>query len=289
MARRRDPLKGGLPKWLNAALIVGTMTAVAVMELGRPLRKEKDDKLTRNARNATFAVLAAATVGLAEKPVVAPLALRVQERRLGAVKLLGLPAWAEVALSVMLLDYTLFIWHVLTHKIPLLWRFHKPHHVDLDLDASTALRFHFGELLLSVPWRAAQVRLIGVSPLALALWQTLTLVEILFHHSNVRLPHRLERRICRFIVTPRMHGIHHSVVRGETDSNWSTIFSWPDFLHGTIRLNVLQDSVRIGVAGFQDPKQLTLGKVLAMPFIRQVEVEGPKREPLPVPPTVLAV
>ncbi|WP_224985015.1 sterol desaturase family protein [Geomonas agri] len=289
MSCRRDRLRGELPGWLNAALIVGTVAVVAAMEMRRPLRKERDDKLRRNTRNATFAVVAAATVGLAEKPVVGPLALRVHSKRLGLLKLLGLPAWAEVALSVLLLDYTLFIWHVLTHKVPLLWRFHRPHHVDRDLDASTALRFHFGELLLSVPWRAAQIRLIGVSPFALALWQTLTLVEILFHHSNLRLPHRVERRLCRVIVTPRMHGIHHSVVKEETDSNWSTIFSWPDYLHGTIRLNVLQDSIDIGVAGYQDPEQLTLGRVLAMPFTPQEEAQAPKREPLPVPPTVLAV
>ncbi|MBJ6801675.1 sterol desaturase family protein [Geomonas propionica] len=289
MSGRRDRLKGELPKWLNGMLIFGTVAVVTAMELRRPLRKDRDDKLRRNARNAAFSVLAAATVGLAEKPVVGPLALRVQSKRLGLLKLLGLPAWAEVVLSVLLLDYTLFVWHVLTHKVPLLWRFHRPHHVDLDLDASTALRFHFGELLLSVPWRAAQVRLIGVSPFALALWQTLTLMEILFHHSNLRLPHRVERRLCRVIVTPRMHGIHHSVVREERDSNWSTIFAWPDYLHGTIRLNVLQDSVDIGVAGCQDPQQLTFSRVLAMPFTPQTEVEGPKREPLPVPTTVLAV
>ncbi|MBU5615073.1 sterol desaturase family protein [Geomonas azotofigens] len=289
MAGRRDPLRGELPKWLNAALIFGTFAAVAARELSRPLRRGKEDKLRRDARNAAFAVLAAATVAVAEKPVVGPLALRVQAKRLGLLKLLCLPAWAEVALSVLLLDYTLFIWHVLTHKVPLLWRFHRPHHVDLDLDASTALRFHFGELVLSVPWRAAQVRLIGVSPLGLALWQTLTLMAIMFHHSNQRLPYRVERRLCRVIVTPRMHGIHHSVVKEETDSNWSTIFSWPDYLHGTIRLNVLQDSVDIGVAGYQDPRQLTLGRVLAMPFSPQEEGPGPKREPLPVPPTVLAV
>ncbi|WP_129128443.1 sterol desaturase family protein [Geomonas oryzae] len=289
MARTVDPMRRELPRWLNALLIVGTVATVAVMELRRPLRKEREDKLRRNGRNAAFALIAATTVGLAEKPAVVPLAHHVQKNRLGAVKLLGLPRFAEVALSVLLLDYTLFIWHVLTHKIPLLWRFHKPHHVDLDLDASTALRFHFGELLLSVPWRAAQVRLIGVSPFALAMWQTLTLMAILFHHSNVRLPHRVERRLCRLIVTPRMHGIHHSVVRWETDSNWSTIFSWPDHLHRTLKLNVLQDSVTIGVAGFQDPAQLTLAKTLGMPFVRQVEVEGPKREALPLPPTVLAV
>jgi sterol desaturase/sphingolipid hydroxylase (fatty acid hydroxylase superfamily) len=288
MAGRSDLRKSELPRWLNTALIFGTMAAVVVMELRRPLRKEREDKVVRNARNATFALLSAVTVGLAEKPVVAPLALAVHKKNLGLLKLFRLPVWADLLLSVLLLDYTLYVWHYLTHKVPFLWRFHRPHHVDRDLDASTALRFHFGELMLSVPWRAAQVRLIGVSPFGLALWQTLTLMEILFHHSNLRLPLALERRLCRFIVTPRMHGIHHSVVQGETDSNWGTICSWPDYLHGTVRLNVLQDSVDIGVIGYQDPEQLTFGKVMAMPFQPEIKAVAPQRRPLPVPRTVLA-
>lgn len=287
-SRRSDPLTRELPKWLNAVLVFGTLAAVVVMELKRPLRKEREDKLTRNARNAAFSLMAAATVGLAEKPIAGPLALAVQKNRWGGLKLLRLPAWAEVILAVMLLDYTLYIWHVLTHKVPFLWRFHRPHHVDLDLDASTALRFHFGELLLSVPWRAAQVRLIGVSPFALSLWQTVTLMEIMFHHSNVRLPLDMESRLCRLIVTPRMHGIHHSVVREETDSNWSTIFAWPDYLHGTIRLNVPQQAIDIGVAGYQDRAVLTLGKVLEMPFVPEIPAEAPKREPLAIPRSALA-
>jgi sterol desaturase/sphingolipid hydroxylase (fatty acid hydroxylase superfamily) len=232
--------------------------------------------------------MAAATVALAEKPVTAPLALSVQRNKLGLLKLVRLPMVLELLLSVALLDYTLYIWHYLTHKVPFLWRFHRPHHVDRDLDASTSLRFHFGELMLSVPWRAAQVRLIGVSPLGLALWQTLTLMEIIFHHSNLRLPFAWERRLCRLVVTPRMHGIHHSVVRGETDSNWGTIFSWPDHLHGTVRLNVLQDSIDIGVVGYQDPAQLTLGKVLSMPFQPEIKAIAPEGRLLPVPRTALA-
>jgi sterol desaturase/sphingolipid hydroxylase (fatty acid hydroxylase superfamily) len=112
----------------------------------------------------------------------------------------------------------------------------------------------------------AQVALLGISPRALSLWQTLTLVEILFHHSNIRLPIALERRLCRLIVTPRMHGIHHSIVEQETDSNWSTIFTWPDYLHRTLRLNIPQEHVTIGVAAFRDPAELTLGKLLKMAF-----------------------
>jgi sterol desaturase/sphingolipid hydroxylase (fatty acid hydroxylase superfamily) len=288
MSKRGDPLCRELPRWLNALLVFGTLATVVLLEIKRPLRRARQDKVVRDARNFTVALLAATTVSLAEKPVVGPLSLAVQRNRWGLLKLARLPVPLELLLSLVLLDYTLFVWHYLTHKVPLLWRFHLPHHVDLDMDASTALRFHFGELLLSVPWRAAQIRLLGISPLALALWQTLTLMEILFHHSNLRLPLGLERRLCRIIVTPRMHGIHHSTVRRETDSNWSTILSWPDYLHGTLRLNVPQDAITIGVASYQDPAQLGLGRVLALPFTAQRPVRQPSREPSSLPVTTLA-
>lgn len=288
MARKAKVMTRELPRWLNATLIVGTLAAVVFLELKRPLRKSRQSKLERDSRNAAVSLMAAATVALAEKPVTAPLALAVHRNRWGLLKMARLPLALDLLLSVVLLDYTLYAWHYLTHKIPFLWRFHQAHHVDLDLDASTALRFHAGELLLSVPWRAAQVALLGISPLALALWQTLTLMEIMFHHSNLRLPLEFERRLCRIIVTPRMHGIHHSTLRDETDSNWSTIFSWPDYLHGTIRLNVPQDAITIGVAPYQDPAELTLGKVLELPFTPERPWTESEREPLSTPRTTLA-
>ena len=108
------------------------------------------------------------------------------------------------------MDYTLYVWHILTHRVPLLWRFHAVHHVDLDLDASTALRFHFGELAVSVPYRAAQIALLGVDAEALSYWQMFLSLSVLFHHSNVRLPREFESVLSWFVVTPRMHGIHHS-------------------------------------------------------------------------------
>jgi sterol desaturase/sphingolipid hydroxylase (fatty acid hydroxylase superfamily) len=288
MARKRDRMTRELPRWLNALLVFGTAATVVLLESRRPLRRMTQEKLPRDLRNAAVSVLAAATVALAEKPVVAPLALAVHRKRLGLLKLVRLPAALEILLSIVLLDYTLYFWHYLTHKIPLLWRFHKAHHVDLDMDASTALRFHFGELLLSVPWRAAQVRLLGISPLGLALWQTVTLMEIMFHHCNLRLPFPLERRLCRVIVTPRMHGIHHSVVDVETDSNWSTIFSFPDYLHGTLRLNVPQQMITIGVASCQSPEQVTLPRILELPFLPQREEIATRREPISIPQTTLA-
>lgn len=206
---------------------------------------------------------------------------------------MSLPIWLETALAVLLLDYSLYAWHVLTHKVPFLWRFHVVHHIDLDLDASTALRFHFGELILSVPWRAAQIVLIGVSPLSLSVWQTALHISILFHHSNVRLPNEFERRLNRLIVTPRMHGIHHSTVHEETDSNWSSGLTIWDRLHGTLRLNVPRNEITIGVAEYGERRDVEFLKLLAMPFTlqkpswRSVGNDAPSREILSGPAGVL--
>jgi len=284
-----------LPSWLNGLLIIGTVAAVVYSELKRPLREPRQDKLRRDLRNAALSLTTAATISLTEKPLTGPLSQAVVRNRWGLLKMRRLPVGLELFLSVALLDYTLYLWHYLTHKVPFLWRFHQVHHVDLDLDASTALRFHALEMAFSVPWRAAQVLLFGISPKGLSLWQTLTLMEILFHHSNIRLPAGFEHRLCRLIVTPRMHGIHHSIVREETDSNWSTIFSWPDYVHGTLRLNVPQEKITIGVPAYQNPDELTFGSLMKMPFTAKrpswklVENGKPERkEPLPLPRTTLA-
>jgi sterol desaturase/sphingolipid hydroxylase (fatty acid hydroxylase superfamily) len=143
------------------------------------------------------------------------------------------------------------------------------HHVDRDLDASTALRFHAGELALSIPWRAMQIAAIGVPPTALRLWQNLVLISILFHHSNVELPIAVERLVARFVVTPRLHGIHHSSVPEEMDSNWSSGLTVWDCLHGTLRVDVPQQAITIGVAAYPALADVTLGNSFALPFIAQ--------------------
>jgi sterol desaturase/sphingolipid hydroxylase (fatty acid hydroxylase superfamily) len=241
-----------------------------------------------------MAAMSAAAISVFEKPIVRRLGQTVHRRGWGLVKLFRLPVWAEVGLAVVLLDYTLYVWHVLTHKAAFLARFHRVHHADLDMDASTAVRFHFGEMILSVPWRAAQVLAIGAAPLSLSVWQTMTTMAILFHHSNWRLPYGIERRLCRLIATPRMHGIHHSIIMEETDANWSTIFSFPDFLHRTIRLNVPQEKLVIGLPVPRDENELTLGKLIPMPITAghpaaHRPAESIRRgEPLELPNEVLA-
>ena len=217
-------------------------------------------------RNLAVAGVAAAALQLSERPVVERLTALVERRTVGLLKSVALPRVLEIALAVVLLDYTLYVWHVLTHRVPWLWRFHLVHHADHDLDASTALRFHFGELVVSTGWRAAQVLLIGVSPQSYLMWQNLLLVSILFHHSNVRLPVGAERRLNLLLVTPRMHGIHHSTVRGERDANWSSGLTLWDRLHGTLRLNVPQAVIEIGVPAYREPEELGLFELLKLPF-----------------------
>ena len=213
-----------------------------------------------------FAGVAAATVNLLERPVVEPLAHLIERRRFGLLYLCRLPRTLHVILAIVLLDYTLYVWHVLTHRLPWLWRFHLVHHVDRDLDASTALRFHAGELALSVPWRAMQIAAIGVPPGALLVWQNMLLLSILFHHSNVELPVDVERLVARLVVTPRIHGIHHSIVPAEMNSNWSSGFTVWDYLHGTLRLDVPQQAITIGVPAYPAPADVTLANSFALPF-----------------------
>ncbi|MBC7910713.1 MAG: sterol desaturase family protein [Pyrinomonadaceae bacterium] len=277
-----------LPNWLGASLVAGAFGLLWFLERRSPLRRSVEPKLKRNARNLAVAGVAALSLQLVERPVIQPLTNLVERRGWGLLKRLRLPQWMEVMLAVVLLDYTLYLWHVLTHRAPFLWRFHIAHHVDLDLDASTALRFHFGELSISTAWRAAQITLIGVSPLSLSVWQTFLFLSILFHHSNVHLPLELERKLNRLIVTPRMHGIHHSIIRAETDSNWSSGLTLWDWLHGTLRLNVPQEEIQIGVPAYREPEEIALLEILKMPFAAQrptwnLPGDGqPARESLPV-------
>jgi sterol desaturase/sphingolipid hydroxylase (fatty acid hydroxylase superfamily) len=131
------------------------------------------------------------------------------------------------------MDYTMYAWHVATHKIPRLWRFHRIHHLDRDMDTTTALRFHLGEMLWSVPWRLAQVVVSGADEGVYRHWQRALALCILFQHSNWRLPVRVDRGLARWIITPRLHGVHHG--RDDQDVNWgSTLAIW-DLLHHTWR------------------------------------------------------
>lgn len=172
-------------------------------------------------------------------------------------------------IGFLLLDFTFYYWHRLNHTLPFLWRFHNVHHIDVDLDVSTALRFHFGEITLSTLFRVLQLLVIGPSAGTFLIFETCFAVAAEFHHSNWRLPFRVERALNRVFVTPRMHGIHHSVIVQETDSNYSTIFSWWDRLNGSFRMITEAHTVTIGVAAYGDLADQGILRLLTLPFQKQ--------------------
>jgi sterol desaturase/sphingolipid hydroxylase (fatty acid hydroxylase superfamily) len=248
-------------------VIVGSCLLLA--ERFTPLRRTVESKLRRILRNLSTGGVSLALMSLVQAPLLQPVGAWIVRDRVGFLQLVQWPRWVETLVAIVLLDYTLWWWHWANHRIPFFWRFHLVHHVDRDLDVSTALRFHFGELALSVPVRAVQMIVIGVDRQTLWLWQTILFASILFHHSNVRLPARFERLLVRLVVTPRMHGIHHSDCLNETNTNWSSFLSWWDYLHGTILLNVPQAEITIGVPAYAAPSDATIGKILLLPFKRQ--------------------
>ncbi|HSP95158.1 MAG TPA: sterol desaturase family protein [Thermoanaerobaculia bacterium] len=259
----REVLLGGAAATGLAFLIL------LLFESRRPLRKQRESKPRRIARNLTAGGIALGLVAVLQTPFLVPAARWAGQRRFGLLNLMDLSRPVEIALAVVLLDYTLWVWHRINHVVPFFWRFHLVHHVDRDMDASTAFRFHFGEQALSVGYRLAQIVVLGVDPVSLWIWQSLVAVSIVFHHSNVRLPLALEQALVKVIVTPRMHGIHHSNYRNEANGNWSSLFSAWDYLHGTVLLGVPQGAVEIGVPAYGREKDVTLGKILLMPFVKQ--------------------
>jgi sterol desaturase/sphingolipid hydroxylase (fatty acid hydroxylase superfamily) len=193
----------------------------------------------------------------------------ILKRGLGLVFLVPLPQWCRIPIGFLLLDLTFYYWHWANHRIRLLWRFHNVHHIDPDLDISTSFRFHFVEIAYSSLFRVIQVLIVGATPLTYVIYETVFTAGTMLHHSNISLPLKLERCLNKAIVTPRMHGIHHSAVKDETNSNYSVVFSWWDRLHRTLVLNIPQSSVMIGVPGYQLAKDNRLWSLLSMPFVGQ--------------------
>jgi sterol desaturase/sphingolipid hydroxylase (fatty acid hydroxylase superfamily) len=251
---------------LRGGLLVAFAGSVLLIERRRRARAYVEPPSVHTARNLLIAGMAATTVHLFEAPIVLPLARTATRRRWGLMSRVKAPAWVRDLCAIVLLDYTLYWWHILTHRAPWLWRFHLVHHVDLDLDASTGLRFHAGEIAASIPWRAAQVLAIGASPRALTMWQSLTIASVLFHHSNTQLSGRSERLLSWIVTTPRMHAIHHSVDPGQLQSNFSSGLGIWDRLHGTARFDAESSEVIVGVAGHLDPRDVALGQILTLPF-----------------------
>ncbi|AQT70199.1 Fatty acid hydroxylase superfamily protein [Anaerohalosphaera lusitana] len=246
--------------------LLGVFVILLTAEWKFPLRKRKDAFKSRFLVNVLISVLALLTGALLVRTTAFNLTGWVEGKRYGLIGLLGLGPAASFAVGFLLMDLTFYYWHRATHKFAFLWRFHQVHHIDLDMDVTTSFRFHPGEVALSVPFRCAQAVLLGVGPATWVIYVGCFQAATMFHHSNLRLPIRLERIVNKVIVTPRMHGIHHSTRRKEVNSNYSTIFRWWDQLNRSLLLNVPQNSINIGVVGYLDRTSNRSSRLLTMPF-----------------------
>ena len=250
-------------------IVIGIFVLLFGVEKLFPLRESKAGLLARLVVNGSVSALAFLVAALVVRPVSLSMLTWASAQPFGLMHWLRLPHWTEFIAGFLLLDLSFYYWHIMNHKIPWLWRFHNVHHIDPDLDVSTGFRFHFGEVLLSTLFRFVQVSLIGMSLMTFAIYELIFQSETLFHHSNWRLPIRFERWLNNIIVTPRMHGIHHSQSRRETNSNFGVVFPWWDRLHRTLGLNIPQSKIEIGIAGYAATDDNRLWRTFIMPFVKQ--------------------
>ncbi|HYO93376.1 MAG TPA: sterol desaturase family protein [Polyangiaceae bacterium] len=236
-------------RWLFGCLRAGSLLALVILERAFPLRAAREPLPRRTLRNLSLGTVSFAVVRCIELPLVTRAADWAGKHELGVLFWLRAPRRMRALLSFLWLDYTLYLWHRATHQLPILWRLHAVHHSDRDLDLSTAARFHALEMLVSVPYRVLQVMLFGLHAGDVATWRGWLSASVLFHHSNLRLPYQLERALAVLLVTPRLHGLHHSELTHEQHGNWSSLLSLWDALHGSFAYpsrNAIHD---VGVRG----------------------------------------
>jgi sterol desaturase/sphingolipid hydroxylase (fatty acid hydroxylase superfamily) len=258
----------------TALVIAALFLAFVLVERRFPLRHPTRAIASRLFLNLLFSALAFLTAAAIIRPTVASLLQWSDLNTFGLLHLVDLPPTARFALGFLLMDLSFYYWHVANHRIPFLWRFHNVHHLDPDLDVSTGFRFHFGEVALSAAFRVVQVTVIGLTAWTYITYELIFQANTLFHHSNTRLPIALERALSWVLVTPRMHGIHHSQVRDEANSNYSVVFSWWDRIHRSIGLDIPQSSIVVGVPGYSRLEDNRFWSLVSAPFRRQREYWG---------------
>lgn len=251
--------------------LVGAVILLVLFVLERfyPLRENRASLIARIVVNLAIAILMYAAALALVQPAARWALSMSANKPFGLVHLVALPMWAKFVFSFLLMDLGFYYWHLANHRFPFFWRFHNVHHIDPDLDVTTAFRFHFGEIAFSSAFTLLAVSAVGISGWAFAVYQLAFQAEVLFHHSNVRLPIRFERLLSKAIVTPRMHGIHHSQVQRENNSNFGTLFTWWDRLHRTLGLNIPQSQIVVGIPGYSRPEDNRVSNALLMPFRKQ--------------------
>jgi len=254
---------------IRMGFFVGIFAVMAVWEAIAPRRPLQQSKGVRWYSNLGIAAVNTVTMRMVFQVAPVGVALVAAERGWGVLALVDLPAWAAVIAAVVLLDFAIYLQHVMVHAVPVLWRLHRMHHADLDFDVTTGARFHPVEIILSVAIKMAVIVLVGAPAVAVVIFEVLLNATAMFNHSNVKLPLGLDRVLRLFVVTPDMHRVHHSVIPHETNSNFGFNLPWWDRLFGTYRDQPEQgyEGMEIGIDQFRSPNELHLPKMLVQPFV----------------------
>lgn len=248
----------------------GVLAAMAAWERLAPRRVLTVKKPLRWFSNLSLGGANALLVRLVLPVTAVGTALLAEERQWGLLNQYDLPLWLSCLFAVVVLDFAIYLQHVLFHAVPVLWRLHRVHHADLDFDVTTGVRFHTIEILLSMGIKVAVVAALGPPAWGVIAFEVLLNATSMFNHGNVRLPQPLDRLLRGFVVTPEMHRVHHSVIPAETNSNFGFNLPWWDYLLGTYRgqPSAGHEGMTIGLSSPRDERQTErLPGMLAMPFV----------------------
>jgi sterol desaturase/sphingolipid hydroxylase (fatty acid hydroxylase superfamily) len=253
---------------IRLVAFAGIFALMAAWEMLAPRRDRKLGRGTRWPSNIGIVVLDTVLVRLVFPATAVGLALVAEARGWGLLHALVLTAWASVVLAVAALDFAIYLQHVLFHAVPALWRLHRMHHADLDIDVTTGARFHPIEILLSMGIKLGVVAALGTPAVAVLAFEVLLNATSMFNHSNVRMPIWLDRALRWIVVTPDMHRVHHSIIARETNSNFGFNLPWWDRLFGTYRDQPAagHETMTIGIEQFRDPAEQRLDRMLTQPF-----------------------
>jgi sterol desaturase/sphingolipid hydroxylase (fatty acid hydroxylase superfamily) len=255
---------------LRLACFAGLLLLMTLWELLAPRRRPTVNRPLRWGSNLGLVALDTLAARFLVPVTAVGMALVAHQHGWGIFNNVSLPAWLAVVLSVVALDLVIYLQHVMFHAVPLLWRLHLVHHADLDFDATTGVRFHPLEILLSLGIKLGAVVLLGAPALSVLLFEVLLNATSVFNHGNVRLPAWLDRLLRLFVVTPEMHRVHHSILPRETNSNFGFNLPWWDFLFGTYRAQPAlgHEGMTIGLDQPRDEQKADrLHWMLLLPFL----------------------
>jgi len=254
---------------IRVGFFIGIFAVAAICELLVPRRRLTTSKTARWVSNLCINFLNPVFVNLISPVLAIGMAVKSNEGGWGLLNNIEISSWLEIIISVVALDFVIYIQHVLFHSVPTLWRLHMVHHSDLDIDVTTGLRFHPIEIVISLAIKIAAVVVIGPHVMAVLIFEIVLNATSMFNHANLRLPLGLDRILRLIVVTPDMHRVHHSVVIRETNSNFGFNLPWWDRLFGTYKDQPSAGhlGMNIGLAQFRDSKKLTFIWMLLLPFI----------------------